>query len=62
MPRLYIIAGPKGAGKTTASKNLLQEVFHTSIFINADEIAVRLNPSNVEAAAIGCGQNNAPGN
>ena len=52
MPTLYIIAGPNGAGKTTASKTLLPEVFHTDIFINADEIAAQLNPSDVDAAAI----------
>ena len=56
MPTLYIIAGPNGAGKTTASKTLLPEVFHTNIFINADEIALQLNPSNVEAAAIRAGK------
>jgi hypothetical protein len=56
MPTLYIIAGPNGAGKTTASKTLLPEVFHTNIFINADEIALQLNPSNVEAAAIRAGR------
>ena len=56
MPTLYIIAGPNGAGKTTASKILLSDVFHTDIFINADEIAEKLNPSNVEAAAIQAGR------
>ena len=56
MPTLYILAGPNGAGKTTASKTLLPEVFHTNIFINADEIALQLNPSNVEAAAIQAGR------
>ena len=52
MPTLYILAGPNGAGKTTASKTLLPQMFHTDIFINADDIAAQLNPSNVEAAAI----------
>jgi predicted ABC-type ATPase len=56
MPALYILAGPNGAGKTTASKTLLPEVFHTHIFINADEIATQLNPSNVESAAIQAGR------
>ncbi|HYK46238.1 MAG TPA: zeta toxin family protein [Parafilimonas sp.] len=56
MPTLYIIAGPNGAGKTTASQTLLPEVFHTSIFINADEIAFQLNPSNVQGAAIRAGR------
>lgn len=52
MPTLYIIAGPNGAGKTTASKTLLPEIFSCDIFLNADEIAARLSPENVEAAAI----------
>jgi len=56
MPTLYILAGPNGAGKTTASKFLLPEVFHTNIFINADEIAAQINPLRVEAAAIQAGR------
>ena len=56
MATLFILAGPNGAGKTTASKTLLPEVFHTNIFINADEIALQLNPSDVEAAAIRAGR------
>ena len=56
MPALYIIAGPNGAGKTTASAFLLPEVFHTSLFINADIIAAQLNPANPEAAAFQAGR------
>ena len=52
MPTLYILAGPNGAGKTTASKTLLSEIFHCDIFLNADEIAAKLNPRNVEAVAM----------
>ena len=52
MPTLYILAGPNGAGKTTASRTLLPEFFQCDIFLNADEIAVRLNPKNVEAVAM----------
>lgn len=51
MPTLYIIAGCNGAGKTTASKFLLQQVFNTSIFINADIIAAEINAANPELAA-----------
>jgi len=50
------LAGPNGAGKTTASKFLLPEVFHTNVFINADEIATRINPLHVDAAAIQAGR------
>lgn len=52
MPDLYIIAGCNGAGETTAAYNLLPEVFQTTIFLNADEIARGINADNVEAAAI----------
>ena len=51
MPEIFIIAGCNGAGKTTAVYNLLPTVFHTTAFINADEIARGINPNNVEAAA-----------
>lgn len=56
MPTLYIMAGPNGAGKTTAAKTFLSQVFHTSIFINADEMAKRLNPDNVAAVAFQAGR------
>ena len=56
MSSLYIIAGPNGAGKTTAAQTLLPNVFHCPIFINADAIAARLNPANVEAVAFQAGR------
>jgi predicted ABC-type ATPase len=52
MPELFIMAGCNGAGKTTAAYNLLPEVFQTTEFINADEIARGINKDNVEDAAI----------
>jgi predicted ABC-type ATPase len=56
MPELFIIAGCNGAGKTTAAYSLLPEVFDTTEFINADEIARGINPKNVDAAAFAAGK------
>ncbi len=56
MPELFIIAGCNGAGKTTAAYNLLPEVFDTTEFINADEIARGINKDNVEEAAFTAGK------
>lgn len=55
-PKLYIIAGPNGAGKTTASRRLLPSILECPQFLNADEIAAQLNPSNPEAVAIRAGR------
>ena len=55
-PRLYIIAGCNGAGKTTASFTLLPEVFGCRNFINADEIAQGLSPLSPANVAIDAGR------
>ena len=44
MPKLYIIAGPNGSGKTTFAKEFLPHYVHCSNFINADLIALGLAP------------------
>lgn len=55
-PRLYIIAGCNGAGKTTASMSILQEVLDCREFVNADEIAKGLSPFKPEEVAIEAGK------
>ena len=52
LPKLYIIAGCNGAGKTTASFTILPEVLGCKEFINADEIAKGLSPFQPESVAM----------
>lgn len=52
MPRMYIISGCNGAGKTTASYTMLPEMLECSEFVNSDEFAKGLSPFNPEKAAI----------
>jgi predicted ABC-type ATPase len=52
MPRLYIISGCNGAGKTTASYTMLPEMLECSEFVNSDEFAKGLSPFNPEKASI----------
>lgn len=52
MPRLYIISGCNGAGKTTASYTLLPEMLECSQFVNSDEFAKGLAPFSPEKASI----------
>lgn len=53
---LYIIAGCNGAGKTTASMNILPEILNCREFVNADEIARGLSLFNPDGAAIQAGR------
>lgn len=52
MPRLYIISGCNGAGKTTASYSLLLEMLQCSEFVNSDEFAKGLSPFDPSKASI----------
>lgn len=52
MPRLYIISGPNGSGKTTASYGVLPELLDCSEFVNSDEFAKHLSPFSPESAFI----------
>lgn len=52
MPKLYILSGCNGSGKTTASYALLPELLGCSIFVNSDEFAKGLSPFGPERASI----------
>lgn len=56
MPNLYVISGCNGAGKTTASYNILPEMLQCQEFVNVDEIAKGLSPFNPDKAAIEAGR------
>lgn len=53
---LYIIAGCNGAGKTTASFNILPDTLNCTEFVNADEIARGISPFNPDAVALESGR------
>lgn len=53
---LYIIAGCNGAGKTTASYNILPSILDCKEFINADEIARGLSPFQPEKVSFEAGK------
>ena len=54
--RLFIIGGCNGAGKTTASFNILPELLRCKEFVNADEIARGLSPFQPEKVALEAGK------
>lgn len=51
---LFIAAGPNGSGKSTFARQFLKK--HEYVFINADEIARELNPTEMEAAKLSAGR------
>ncbi len=53
MPRLFIISGCNGSGKTTASYAVLPEMLSCSEFVNSDEFAKSLAPFSPEKAYVG---------
>ncbi len=55
-PRVVVLAGINGAGKTTASRELLANVLRIPTFVNADAIARGLNGLNPEAEAVRAGR------
>jgi predicted ABC-type ATPase len=56
MPRVVVLAGINGAGKTTASRHLLADVLKIPTFVNADAIARGLNGLNPEAESFRAGR------
>ncbi len=56
MPKLFIISGCNGAGKTTASYTILPGMLNCCEFVNADEIAKGLSPFSPEKVAIQAGK------
>jgi predicted ABC-type ATPase len=54
--KLYIIGGCNGAGKTTASFNILPDLLNCKEFVNADEIARGLSPFQPEKVSIEAGR------
>ncbi len=54
--KLYIIAGCNGAGKTTASFNILPDLLDCKEFVNADEIARGLSPFQPEKVSFEAGR------
>ncbi len=56
MPRVVVLAGINGAGKTTASRDLLINVLKIPVFTNADAVARGLNSLNPESEAFRAGR------
>ena len=56
MPKLYIISGCNGSGKTTASYTVLPEMLGCSQFVNSDEFAKSFSPFDPSAASIAAGR------
>ena len=54
--KLYIISGCNGAGKTTASFNILPDLLKCKEFVNADEIARGISPFQPEKVSIEAGR------
>ena len=54
--KIFIIAGCNGAGKTTASLNILPQILQCDEFVNADEIARGLSPLNPNSMAVQAGR------
>ncbi|MBR4228246.1 MAG: zeta toxin family protein [Bacteroidales bacterium] len=56
MPRLFIIAGCNGSGKTTASYSVLPEMLECTQFVNSDEFAKSIAPFDPDSASVSAGR------
>ena len=56
MPRLYIIAGCNGSGKTTASYSVLPDMLECTQYVCSDEFAKCLSPFNPDDASVSAGR------
>jgi predicted ABC-type ATPase len=56
LPKVYLIAGCNGAGKTTASLTLLPKMLECKEFVNADNIAAGISPFQPDKVAIEAGR------
>ena len=56
MPRLFVIRGPSGAGKTTSAMALMPELLECEEYVNADAIAQALSPFRPESVALDSGR------
>jgi predicted ABC-type ATPase len=55
-PRVALVAGINGAGKTTAAREILSNVLKIPAFVNADTIARGLHAFNPEGEAVRAGR------
>lgn len=56
MPRLFIIAGCNGSGKTTASYSVLPEMLECTQYVNSDEFAKSIAPFDPDSASVSAGR------
>ena len=56
MPRLFIISGCNGSGKTTASYSVLPEMLECTQYVNSDEFAKSIAPFDPDSASVSAGR------
>ena len=56
MPKIYLIAGCNGAGKSTVSFTMLPEMLECKEFVNADNIAAGISPFQPESVSFEAGR------